>query len=254
MKFIGFFLISLSFVFFSCETKLSENIDNRIDIKTSKSFNHIDHIRKESEKKPWHKNTDKTQPTYFVDYTIENLLKSTGHKKYITDRRLLRKLKNITCWENYILIKDTLSNGDKCVIEIKSQNFSDKEHKLVYEKETNYLIEIDGKYPFGTINAEYQKKELKSLTIKINGKKLNTNIEEYKNLYNPNFCNFGMHIRIAEVYEDGDNLYIYIFGGNAADTYFAKLIFDKSGYITSIVADYFPLSIYGSFGKDFIGY
>jgi hypothetical protein len=59
---------------------------------------------------------------------------------------------------------------------------------------------------------------------------------------------------MSELYEDGDNLYIYIFGEQAADSYFAKLIFDKSGFITSIITDYVPLSLYGSFGKDFIGY
>ena len=60
-----------------------------------------------------------------IDYIIKNSLKKPEHKKYITDRKLLRKLKNNTCWENYILIRDSLDNGDKCEIEIKLQETKD---------------------------------------------------------------------------------------------------------------------------------
>ncbi|MDF1694826.1 MAG: hypothetical protein P1U56_03305 [Saprospiraceae bacterium] len=94
-----------------------------------------------------------------------------------------------------------------------------------------------------------------SLTIKINDKDLQTSLANYQNLYEPEFCNFGGYQRITEAYEDGDNIYVYIFGGNAADSYFSKLIFDKTnGYVASIVADYESLSKYGCFGSHFIGF
>jgi hypothetical protein len=195
MKIISLFLFTLLIT--SCGTKISESNN----FKTSDTFDHISHIRKESQKSPLYrkeldKYRDKTQPKFFVDYVIKNLLKNSEDKKYITDRRLLRKLNNDTCWDNYLSINDTLSNGDKCEIEIKLQNFEHTEHKVIYDKESGFLISVDGKHPFGAVYTKYPKYELKSLTIRINDKEIDTNFEEYKNLYNPNFCNFGMNVRI----------------------------------------------------------
>jgi len=66
-----------------------------------------------------------------------------------------------------------------------------------------------------------------SLRIRINGRELDTQLNQYNNVYEPDFCEFGGHRRATEAYEDGDNIYVYLFGGNAANGYFAKLIFDK---------------------------
>ncbi len=258
MKLIWVLILSL--IIISCGTKIPQDSGN--DFKPSSSFNHIKHIRVESQKSPIYSKEMETygdlpQPKYFVDFVIQNLLEKPEHKKYITDRRLLKKLKNDTCYENYVLISDTLSNGDKCEIEIKLNVFDKQEHKLDYDPESKLLIKIDDKYPYGSIYYEYPKypeKEIKYLSVKIDDKELNTNLKNFPNLYNPNLCNFGGHERILEAYEDGDYLYIYIFGGGAASQYFAKLIFDKSGFITSIITEYVPLSIYGSFSEDFIGY
>lgn len=255
MKFIHLLILSLTII--SCKTKISLNPDN--DFKPSNSFNHIKHIRVESQKSPiylkeMNKYRDRLEPKYFVDYVIQHVLKKPEHKKYITDRRLLKKLKNNTCYENYVLISDTLNNGDECEIEIKLKVFEKQKHKLDYDREGNFLIKVDGKYPYGAIYSECPETEIKSFQVKINEKELNADLKDFQNLYNPNFCNFGGHQRILEAYEDGDYLYIYIFGGGAASQYFAKLIFDKSGFITSIITEYVPLSIYGSFSEDFIGY
>lgn len=152
MKFIGFLLILSLLTISSCGIKISDNGLNPNTIRPSSTFDHISHIRKESQKNPLYLRNlykDSTQPKYFVDYVIKNLLKKPEHEKYITDRKLLRKLlrklKNNTCWENYVLIKDTLSNGNKCEIEIKTQNFDHKTHKLEYNKESNFLTSIDKK-------------------------------------------------------------------------------------------------------------
>jgi hypothetical protein len=75
-------------------------------------------------------------------------------------------------------------------------------------------------------------------------------------LYNGNICsNFSLFKQI-EAYEslNGEFIYIYLFGGNSAGTWFAKLIFDHDKYVTRIVTDYYPLSIHGSFKSSFIGY
>lgn len=49
-------------------------------------------------------------------------------------------------------------------------------------------------------------------------------------------------------------MYVYIYGRNAAGTYFLKLIFDKSKVIAKITSGYYALSIHGFFGKNFIGF
>jgi len=232
-------------------TKNELNISEENRIKTTEEFDHIMYIRNKSN--PEMNNGD-VKPKYLVDYVIEELLEKTEYKKYISDRSLLRKLKNKVCWNNYVLISDTLSNGESCKIEIKTKDFITNAHNLEFQKSTDYLISVDNKYPYGAVYSKSPKKELNSLEIKINGKRLDTNIYKYKNLYEVEFCNFGGYRRIAEAYEDGENIYIYLNGGNAADSYFAKLVFNRSGYVTSIVADYSPLSDYGSFGEGFIGF
>jgi len=256
-------------IFFSCKSKINETNKELVDkaittneksankaptkvIKPSISFNHIEHIRNNSRKGE----TDGilAQPEYFVDYAIEELLEKPEYKKYITDRNLLRKLHNKVCGDDYVLISDTLSNGDKCEIKIKLKEFFPKDHNIKYIEENEFIENIDGKQPYGAAYGR-PKMALKFLSIKVNNEDIRTQVEKYDNLYDLKLCNFGGFQRIAEAYEDGNNIYIYLYGGNAADSYFAKLIFDKSsGYITSIITDYGPLSEYGSFTERFIGY
>ncbi len=221
--------------------------------KPSNKFDHLNHIRKKS--KVSYVDDREIKPKYFVDYVVENLLEKKEHKKYITDRQLLRKLNNEICWDNYVLIRDTLLNGARIEVEIKAKEFNSYGRELGYEDKFNFLAEIDGKYPYGAVYSKVPNRELESLKISINGKRIKTLIDKYNNLYEPEFCNFGGYRRIIEGYEDGENIYIYIFGGNAAGSYFAKLVFDKTeGYVTSIISEYGALSMYGSFGEHFIGY
>lgn len=153
------------------------------------------------------------------------------------------------------MIKDSLLNGDNIKIELKIDKFDSLNRVLKYQNSSNFLIEVDGKHPYGSVYAVQPEREIKSLKIVINDNEIETSVDKYQNLYEPKLCNFGSHQKITEAYEDGEHIYIYIFGGNAADAYFAKLIFHKkSGYITSIISDYKPLSRYGSFGEHFIGY
>ena len=164
-------------------------------------------------------------------------------------------MKNKVCWNNYVSIIDTLLNGEKIEIELKSQEFDTLNRSFKYQDKSNFLIEVDGSYPYGAVYGNKPSEELESLTIKIDGKEIETDIDKYRNLYEPAFCNFGSYQRITEAYEDGENIYIYLYGGNAADSYFAKLIFNiTKGFVTSIIADYSDLSEYGSFGEHFIGF
>lgn len=222
----------------------------------SAKFNHLKHLRKYSKIEQIDGITNK--PKFFIDYIIEKYLESPDHKKYLTDRKLLKRLRNDMCDDGYVSIKDTLENGQSISIEIRSSKFNTNNRKINIDKKHNYISEIDGKYPFGATyynNSIEEIIELSQLEIVIAGNGLETNMEEFNNLFNPNFCSFGMHKRIAEAYQDGNNIYIYLFGGSNAGSYFSKLIFDiNKGYIGKIVADYVPLSMYGSFHENFIGY
>ena len=259
MKIFGVLVFGLVFLNSCKKTSAisAENIPSKKVIqdlyKPSATFDHISYIRENS--RIGSIDGEEFEIKYFVDYVILNFLEKPEYKKYITDRKLLRKLKNEGCWDNYVLISDTLSNGDDCRIEIRSQEFKPKQHKLKYDDKSNFLDEVDGKYPFGAVYSKYPSKELESVSIEINKIKIDTRISKYKNLYEAQFCNFGTFQKITEAYEDGDNIYIYIFGGNAADTYFAKLIFNtSSGFVTSIISDYVPMSRYRCFGSHFIGF
>ena len=238
---------------YSCNSRDDIRGVSKFEYKSSTSFDHIKHIRAYSDIGA--SDEIEESPKYLVDYVIENLLQKKRDSIFITDRKLLRKFDNKVCWNDYVLISDTLLNGKKLRIEIKSREFDLYGKKMVRDTGTNFLIEIDGKWPFGATYGDQPEREIETLTIEINGSEINSSVTSYKNLYEPNFCNFGMHTRITEAYEDGEFIYIYIFGGGAAGSYFAKLIFHKTdGYQTSIVADYVPLSQYGSFGEHFIGF
>gem|GEM_PF-2562984 len=222
----------------------------------STNFDHLKHLRKYSKIEQIDDKTNK--PKFFIDHIIENYLENPEHKNYLTDRKLLKKLKNDMCDESYVTINDTLVNGKSISITIRSDKFDTNGRKISFDKKNNYISKIDGKYPFGAIyynNAIEEITELSNLEIIIDGIKIETNIEEFKNLYNPNFCRLDSYRKIAEAYQDGNNIYIYLFGGENAGSYFSKLIFDiDKGYIGKIVTDYYPLSMYGSFHEKFVGY
>ncbi|MDF1694825.1 MAG: hypothetical protein P1U56_03300 [Saprospiraceae bacterium] len=111
----------------------------------SSKFDHIKYIRQNS--RIGQTDGIEHDPKYFIDYAIEELLESKHHKKYITDRKLLRRLRNKTCWTDFVSIVDTLLNGDNIEIEIKTQDFNPTDRRLKYDKKSNYLVSIDDKYP-----------------------------------------------------------------------------------------------------------
>jgi hypothetical protein len=191
----------------------------------------------------------------FVDYTISNLLDKPADKCFITNRNILRKLNITTSDSSSVIILDTLKNGESCEITFKTQLFEINNHQLTYNKDSSSIEQIDGKFPYG---EQYMapKIEIDLIQIAVNGIKIKIPQESYRNLYNPNVNEKYGFIRPVEVYEslNGEYLYFYIYGGNAAGTYFTKLIFNKTKYITKIISDYYPLSIHSSFRESFIGF
>jgi hypothetical protein len=195
----------------------------------------------------------------FVDYTIKNFLEKPSDIQYISNRALLPKLKQTNCDSIKIKIKGTLPTGETVEVFIQKGQFDSTKHTIArYKEEEEYgeaIEKIDGQYPYG---GEYSipENEIHIFTIKVNGKQLIIPKTAYQNLFAPNICSGWDFDRKIEGYSslDGHFIYIYIYGGNEASAYFAKLIFNKEKYLTKIVADYYSLSIHSSFRDSFIGY
>lgn len=210
---------------------------------------------------------DATQPLFtledgsnpnraFVDYIIENRLENKTDKQYIANRAFLDPFDHYSCNSNLITISDTLKNGEYCSIRIKIGSFNPSEHQVKKHPERKAVIEeIDGQTPYGAFYM-LPETEIQEVKISIDGNEIKIPKEAYSNFYDLYTCE-GYHFhRKIEAYSSisGEYIYLYIYGGNAADAYFTKLIFDKEKYISKIVADYFSLSSHGSFREDFVGF
>jgi hypothetical protein len=191
----------------------------------------------------------------FVDYTIEHLLEKPTDSCFISNRNLLNRLKTISCDSSKIVIEDKLKNGKVCNIHVSTKEFQASKHSIKTNEDSTSIKEIDGQYPFG---GQYgvPEIEISLIEIEINGEKLKIPQKAYGNFFHPVVCdNYGF-VRQIEAFEslNGEFIYLYIYGGNAAGTYFTKLIFDHKEYRTKIASDYYPLSIHSSFRKSFIGF
>lgn len=194
----------------------------------------------------------------FVDYTITNSLLKSSDYQFISNRNLLPKLKPIYRDSTKLMIRDSLVTGEVCLVNIELLKFdSTKHHIIKYSKDELYdnVDFIDSLYPYG---GEYALPdfEISSLEIIIDGKQIIIPEKAYSNFYDPNILGSHGFMKEIEAFSsmDGQFIYIYIYGGQAASTYFTKLIFNKEKYLTQIVSNYYDLSINSSFRPNFIGY
>ena len=191
----------------------------------------------------------------FVDYTIEHLLEKPTDSCFISNRNLLNRLKTVSCDSSKVVIENKLKNGQTCRITVSTREFQVSKHSIKTNEASNTLKEIDGQYPFG---GQYGVPEIEIglIEIEIDEEKLKIPQKAYGNFFYPRMCDNYRFARQIEAYEslNGEFIYLYIYGGNAAGTYFAKLIFDHKEYKTKIASDYYPLSIHGSFRESFIGF
>lgn len=191
----------------------------------------------------------------FVDYTIEHLLAKPTDSCFISNRNLLNRLKTVSCDSSIVLIEDNLKNGKVCRITVSTREFQVSKHSIKANEDSTSIAEIDGQYPFGG-QFGVPKFEIGLIEIEINKEKLKISRKAYRNFFYPMMCDNDLFVRQIEAYESlsGEFIYLYIYGGNAAGTYFAKLIFDQKEYKTKIASDYYPLSIHSSFRENFIGF
>ena len=205
------------------------------------------------------KDTSTNYNTAFAIYTINKLLNKPTDIRFVSNRNILPEFKYTTCDSTQTKVSDTLKTGEICEIFIKVGSFDSLKHKIIKvttKGESEGLInKIDGQSPFGCL-YNFPEKKIRYFSISIDGKQIAIPKNAYENLYDPNICNTWHFERKIEAYTslDGQYIYIYIYGGNAAGAYFSKLIFDKKKYLTKISAGYYELSIHGSFRDDFVGF
>jgi len=172
------------------------------------------------------------EPT-LLDYVINRILPDTTYLKYITDRTLLRKLKTTTCLASLVEVRDILDDGRPIEASFRITRLDTNLNTIeLGTGEWAHVVErINGEIPYGANywHENYKPKHFTAVEISIGGKELVIPAKAFSNLYQPNLCFFSGWTRPLEIYTESNNLYIYLVGGNAATTYFAKVIFEDYG-------------------------
>ncbi len=190
-----------------------------------------------------------------VRYAIRYLRNNGINKKYITNRKLLRELRLYECIDfsrAYFYTKFENKNRIEVIIDFEQITSDD------------YILEniggvnkIDDHKAYGAYYGNPSVR-IASIDIRFNRKSIHIPKSAYSKFFEIAQCDaYDSSISPVEVYSsnDGEYVFIYLRGGEAANNYFAKLIFGRSeGYITDIVADYVTLSRLGAFHKDFVGF
>ena len=165
---------------------------------------------------------------------------------FIEDRNTLLKFQFAECNDNYIHFVDEFSSGERIEIELTRKPFISKEHKLelqepVYKelhgkKVVDYMRVknlIDSQYSYG-IDGNVPNYEIGKFNVKVNGKQIEIPSTAYSNLYEPHLCEKNVPIELYES-SNGEFIYLYMFGSDAAGGYCVKWIFDKNKYISRII-------------------
>jgi len=189
-----------------------------------------------------------------VAFALGYLQKKGVNKRYITNKKLLNKI-SVKSFKkySYIYFYDKLENGTKISIKINFKKFDKTKHSINIK---DGYVEIDSLTPIGSY-YEIPKLEIDCIEIKVNKKEVIIPKSSYIDLYEVTQEKFKQFYKPIEAYSshDGEFIFIYIFGGNAADSFFSKLIFNKEKFITRITADYKQLLEWHTFNNDnFLGY
>ncbi|MEO0468873.1 MAG: hypothetical protein AAF206_04570 [Bacteroidota bacterium] len=197
-----------------------------------------------------------SQDSAFVEYVIRQLLDGPQDLVFVSNRNLLDGLCVSHCSQQLVEIHDTLAKGKLVDIKLQTEEFDSAAHQYSYFSGPDSLIEtIDGLAAYGSVDA-IPRRQISGLSIKWGKRQLEIPQDAFENLYNPNLCQSEIFHQAVMAYPsiDGKYLYVYIYGGQGAGTYFAKLIFDKKRYLKKIVSEYSDLIRYNAFRWEFIGY
>ena len=191
----------------------------------------------------------------FQEFVLDKI--GNEHLNHISEIESLKRIKSIKCDSLGIHYKDTI---DQTSIELKLgiQPFEFEKHQIKYIDHGDYKAceLIDNKIPLGGF-YHCPKTEIANIEVIVNNKKLDLD-GKLSNYYNIDMCK--IHFKnfspnpLLTYSEEHKQFQLYILGGNAAGTYFSKLIFDKQGIIAQYVIDYGELSKTNSFYSEFKGF
>ena len=143
--------------------------------------------------------------------SVENMIKFSGEEQlgYIHKSRLM-KLEDLSVLKRKEINSSKLIHQDEVLeVTIETQTFLPKDHKIVQQKEGNYLI--DGQNAFRYYGGETT--EIKSITLKSIDKNQIFSPTTFKNL-------FGVSALNTKVYKGKKNEYYIEFdAGDGADSY-----------------------------------
>jgi hypothetical protein len=184
----------------------------------------------------------------FIDYALSRIIKNKD-KIYITNRNLLTVIPVTEFSPNYL--KMSYKNIS---IDVLLTNFDSLTNKVVTD-ENGDVISINNLQPYGCTYSKPTKK-LKSITVNFGDKKITVPDSIYADLYEPILNDSLLKRENLQAYVSANDqfVYLYLYGGEAVDTYFTKLIINKNGSTTRWIADYYILSCFGAFNEKFIGW
>jgi len=177
-------------------------------------------------------------------------------KRFIADRDLLTPLCVSICTSDSVFIKDTLPDGTPFKLKWFTQTFQPEFHSYTYFPGKDSLIrEIDGLPAFGAVDS-FPARRTDSMVLLIDGQEVFIPREAYSIFYEVNLCHLEYWHQPLMVYPslDGRFLYVYLYGGEGTGLYFAKMVFDRSTYLTYIASEYGELRRFGAIRPDFVGY
>lgn len=188
-----------------------------------------------------------------VSYLIKKEKMSKLAQLHVINRFNYIPLNTIKCDDKNIIIISDSSYNSTINISLTINDFEKSDHKIKYDDDV--IEKINGKPPYGSFyGLPYN--YISNITIRFNNQEIIIPNEAYEDLYNISTCESELFKRKIEVYisKDEQYIYLYLYGGNAANTFFTKLIFDKEKYLDRTLVLYGDLSQNASFHKNFIGF
>lgn len=204
-------------------------------------------------------NLNTTNDSLFKAMVEKTIVLKPEEKKFIADLDHLKVLALVSCDSSGIQYRDTI-NGSLIELTLRVQAFLPKRHKIKYRVSADKTFTdcdlIDGKAPWGG-NYGCPETEIKSLACRFNKVSIDLG-DHFKDLYNLKMGN-GYLKRFSPcplfTYDPANDVfYLYIIGGKAADTYFAKFVIDRKKVLNRYVLSYEQLSETGSFRPEFKGF
>jgi hypothetical protein len=156
----------------------------------------------------------------FSNYLIEKVLKEKSDSVFISNKSLLKNV--------------PITSVEAC------QSFSFYDCTL----EDTIVLRVN----FDDLHGQFSQ-----VTLDINENRIAVPSEElrfYKSALRCEGINNNRPVEVFKSVTDG-YFYIYLYGGNNADQWISKLVFDKSRFVCAINVNYYDLSINGCFTENF---